>query len=410
MPFTTQRTPRRLHQISAPDADDAAGSWTTAPLFSKINEDAPDDSSQISSETLVAPGTTSVAKISLGSLNDPSASTDHTLRVRAKVTLTLGTTETFTAELRQGSTLIATLTQSPLTTSYAFYEYTLSTAEADAITDYTALAVWMSGTFSAGNLGGVQVSWLEFDCPTISASSTSNVSDSETGSGADAASSVAFAGVGDTGSGTDTNSALAATVAGAETGTGTDAASSTAIAGPSDSGSGADAASSVGVSATETGSGTEAVAIAAAVAGAETGSGADAAVLAGFAAAETGTGTDAASGVAITDTETGSGADTGTLSTTLSSTETGSGADAAGSVGIADTDAGTGTDAGENVVTSSPVVDVSDTESGTGTDAVASLVATVVDSDHSGGGSDSAGVRILNNRTVYMTGPQLIAL
>lgn len=154
-------------QYAFPDADDAVGSWTTAPLFSKVDEHVADDSTFISSETLIAPGTTSVAKLSLDSLLATSVATTHTLQVRAKVTFTLGTTHTFTAELRQGSTLIATLTQSPLTTSYVTYSYTLTTTEAGSITDYTALAVWLSSTFSVGNLGGVQVSWVEFETPMV---------------------------------------------------------------------------------------------------------------------------------------------------------------------------------------------------------------------------------------------------
>src|SRR2546429_602465 len=46
-------------------ADDATGSWTVAPLWSKIDEIVADDSDFITSETLVAPGNTSNADLQL---------------------------------------------------------------------------------------------------------------------------------------------------------------------------------------------------------------------------------------------------------------------------------------------------------------------------------------------------------
>jgi len=69
-----------------------------------------------------------------------------------------------------GTTDIAVLnvTQGTLTTTFTQYEYALTPAEADAITDYTDLEIRMeascnSGTCSAGgSRDTVQVSWVEF--------------------------------------------------------------------------------------------------------------------------------------------------------------------------------------------------------------------------------------------------------
>lgn len=175
-------------QFGRPIADAATGSWTTAPLFSKINEVVADDSNFITSETLSVVGNTSNADLTLTSgIADPISSVGHVIRVRAQDTLTLGTVGTLKAELRQGATLIATLTAA-LTTSYAVYQYTLSGSEADSITDYTGLFIRLYGVFGTGNLGGIQVSWLELEVPP--APTPTVITDSETPSSLDAGESL----------------------------------------------------------------------------------------------------------------------------------------------------------------------------------------------------------------------------
>lgn len=175
----------QLQQVGGPTSDIAAGSWTTAPLFSKISQGSPDDSTSIASEVLGVAGTTTVAKIGLGSLTDPVSSVGHAIYARAKATFTLGTTASLKVELRQSSTLIATLTAAALTSSFAFYTYTLSSGETDSITDYTALALWITGTFGVGNLGGVQVSWAKIQTPNVGAVQVLSRSITDTAAGAD---------------------------------------------------------------------------------------------------------------------------------------------------------------------------------------------------------------------------------
>lgn len=155
-----------MPQYSRPDADVSAGSWVTTPLFSKVDEDTANVADSISSEVLVLAGSTSSADLGLASLTDPATSVGHVLRVHYKATFTLGSAATGTAQLRQGGVLIATLSAS-LTTAFATYEGTLTAAEADAITDYGALFVRFSGTFGVGNLGSVQVAWVEFEVPLL---------------------------------------------------------------------------------------------------------------------------------------------------------------------------------------------------------------------------------------------------
>ncbi len=159
--------------FARPDADVDAASWTTAPLFSKIDEATPDTSDEISSETLGIAGSTSIYKARLEDVADPQVATDHELRVWYKATFTLGTTASGVVELREGGVLRATLTAT-LTASYQSFVYLLSAAEANAITDYTNLEVWFYGTFGVGNLGGVQITWFEFAEPATVATSATN--------------------------------------------------------------------------------------------------------------------------------------------------------------------------------------------------------------------------------------------
>lgn len=146
-----------MAQFARPDADLEIGSWaedddTTDALFGEIDEATRDDLDFDKSEDLSAPGNTTPFAVSLSDITDPVSSAGHIIRVALRKQ---GTAQMdATVELRQGyvseaspGTLIATLTQANLTTSFAEYTHTLSGAEADAITDYTDLQLRFVGTY-----------------------------------------------------------------------------------------------------------------------------------------------------------------------------------------------------------------------------------------------------------------------
>lgn len=143
-----------MAQFGRPASDVAAGSWTTTPLWSKINEVVADDTSFI---TDAAAG--GVAEVGLSSVVDPLSSTGHIIRVRAKRGASAGTQ--LAVALYQGATQIAAFTQASLTTAFVTYTFTLSGAQADAITDYTNLRFRLQGNTSSA----VTVSWAEFEVP-----------------------------------------------------------------------------------------------------------------------------------------------------------------------------------------------------------------------------------------------------
>lgn len=138
------------NQFGRPSADTSIGTYVdeaagTTNIYTHIDEVTASDADFI--ESVVAPSSAPYVT-KLTTLIDPAASTGHILRVRAAKDAAGGSQIDLTAELREGyvnegtpGTLIATLTQTNVTSSFTDYSHTLSGAEADAITDYDDLFV-----------------------------------------------------------------------------------------------------------------------------------------------------------------------------------------------------------------------------------------------------------------------------
>jgi hypothetical protein len=145
-----------MAQYARPDSDVAAGNWTTAPLYASLDETTPSDTDYI-----VCPisQTNTVCELGLSNVTDPASSSGHVVNFRAKKT---GAVAALIVMLFQGGTQIATYSPT-ITTSYAAYSYTLSGAEADAITDYTNLRIKLDGT--TGSTPTIEVSYVDFAVP-----------------------------------------------------------------------------------------------------------------------------------------------------------------------------------------------------------------------------------------------------
>ena len=141
-------------QVLLPDADQAVGSWTTAPLFSKVDDDsASGDGVEITSDAVGNGANTTFADFGLSTAGDPSSSASHVLRARWRSISTRdidGHLELWEGVPGSG-TLRATLTQLLITDTVEIESsYTLSAGEADAITDYTNLYLRLYGTGASG--------------------------------------------------------------------------------------------------------------------------------------------------------------------------------------------------------------------------------------------------------------------
>lgn len=138
-----------MPQFARPTSTTTLGNYQdqgggTTNIHLTIDEAAADDADYIRSPT--SP-TSEVYVCALSSITDPASSTGHIVRVRANKDVASGGEQIdMTVELRQGyvseasqGTLIATLTQTNLTSTFTTYSLTLSAAQADAITNYASL-------------------------------------------------------------------------------------------------------------------------------------------------------------------------------------------------------------------------------------------------------------------------------
>lgn len=147
-------------QIGRPTSDMVVGGWTPTPLYQQLNETVPNDSTLVTSPSGTAPS----FQVKLSSLTNPQTTSGLVIRFRAESPGGSGAAEQANAELFQGSTLIAqTGLQSLSRTTFTEINHTLTSAEANSITDYTNLNIKI--VTSKGSNEVIKVSWMQFDVP-----------------------------------------------------------------------------------------------------------------------------------------------------------------------------------------------------------------------------------------------------
>lgn len=158
-----------MPQFARPDADlsrtnTVNQSSVTTNLFATIGEAVRDDSDFIRNSATSAQVAT--LRVSLNDVLDPQSSLGHIIRYARGCNSTAGMPK-IKIDLYQGATLIAsTGTVNITATAFETATYTLTAAEADAITNYSALEVLITLTAGSSIGGGVaRCSWLEFEVP-----------------------------------------------------------------------------------------------------------------------------------------------------------------------------------------------------------------------------------------------------
>jgi hypothetical protein len=153
-------------QFGRPSADVSAGAYTPTPVWQQLDDAAADDdTSVVDSANNPAETDGTGFEVALGSIPDPQSSTGHIVRVRGRRN---GGARTVTLNWRlyQSSTAIAAAQSLTMTDSYQTSSHTLSSAEADAITNYSDLRVRVWGTTSGGGAGSkLRVTWIELEMP-----------------------------------------------------------------------------------------------------------------------------------------------------------------------------------------------------------------------------------------------------
>jgi len=138
-----------MPQFARPSTDTTRDNWTeddgtTTSIFDQIDEAVADDNDFI--QTQLTP-TSDVYVTKLSSVEDPQSSSGHIVRYRYRKDASGGDQVDLTVQLRQGyvnegatGTLIASATHTDISGSaWTDGTLTLSSGEADAITDYADL-------------------------------------------------------------------------------------------------------------------------------------------------------------------------------------------------------------------------------------------------------------------------------
>ena len=124
-------------QFANPSSDVTTNDWTnelggTTNLYQSIDEPEADDNDYISSP-IIEVGGNSYYETQLGPLSDPLGNTGHVVRYRIGKA-SGGATLNATISLRQGATEVASWSHT--VTSTVTYNQTLTSGQADSITDY----------------------------------------------------------------------------------------------------------------------------------------------------------------------------------------------------------------------------------------------------------------------------------
>jgi hypothetical protein len=154
-------------QFARPDADIETSGWIPHPLFSRINEMVADTTSV---RSIINPHGEDFT-VSLSDVIDPLSPTGHIVRYvydkdlgedhRSKII-------NLTVYLKQGSVIIASKTHFDISGDPTPGSFTLTTSEADQITDYSDLRLTFTATAGAGSGERLaKIKWAELEVPAV---------------------------------------------------------------------------------------------------------------------------------------------------------------------------------------------------------------------------------------------------
>jgi len=130
-----------MSQFSFPKSDTSTGAWTTTPLYPKIEDNS--DVTYVISKLLTTPDT---FQCDLDTITDPYQYDGHQSRLRFRQDAAPGQTVSWTWVLKQSSTTIQTGSYGGGNTSFLTPSNNLSVAQAESITNYSALNITVTAT------------------------------------------------------------------------------------------------------------------------------------------------------------------------------------------------------------------------------------------------------------------------
>lgn len=154
-----------MPEYARPDSDIQTTGWNCSSgsdLFELVNEVTASDTDYVYTNAMA--GNTLI--VGLGDVTDPQMNTGHIIRFRAKSANASKGPESCECLLYENGTQRATTGAQGLTRdSFNTYTYTLTTTEADSISNYANLRLHFIPDPSSGTNDEIHVSWAELEIP-----------------------------------------------------------------------------------------------------------------------------------------------------------------------------------------------------------------------------------------------------
>lgn len=159
-------------QTGFPDSDISDGRWLNSAsnntnLYSYIDEASVNDSDYI--HVTDEWGSTDTCIFGLGDVTDPNSAASHKFTVRYKDDMGMDSIDLTVTLLQGASTTIRAVSLTP-SDSFADTTTTLTSSEANAISDYSDLRLKIQATDGMGMGIETTVSWAYFECPEAASS------------------------------------------------------------------------------------------------------------------------------------------------------------------------------------------------------------------------------------------------
>jgi len=147
-------------QFARPDSTINLGLWGetgAATLYEAIDEISAND---FTDYITAGDPVQDICDLGLSAVSDPSSSAGHIIRVKAMAPSGFAL---LTVTLFEGASARASFAVNPVTSIFTVYDYTLSGAEADSITNYSNLAIQFDAV--GGGVDPVSITWHEVEFP-----------------------------------------------------------------------------------------------------------------------------------------------------------------------------------------------------------------------------------------------------
>ncbi|MEM4378198.1 MAG: hypothetical protein QXX85_04340 [Candidatus Nitrosotenuis sp.] len=148
--------------------DPAPGGNNNNILYDEIDEAVQNDADYVTSGPIdLILDTSETLVVGLSDIEDPRTSSNHIVRYTYKKDQAGGNQIDLTVSLLQGGTTIASWSHNNIDQNFVLATQTLTTTQANSITDYTNLRLQFTGTMSGDNIQprSVQISWAEVEVP-----------------------------------------------------------------------------------------------------------------------------------------------------------------------------------------------------------------------------------------------------